>query len=62
MVKTVESHFTDSDFNLDCLAAEAKLSKSTMNRKLKAMTGLTPMDFVKNIRLRSACRLLRQAT
>ena len=61
MVKTVESHFTDSDFNLDCLAAEAKLSKSTMNRKLKAMTGLTPMDFVKNIRLRSACRLLRQA-
>ena len=53
MVKTVESHFTDSDFNLDCLAAEAKLSKSTMNRKLKAMTGLTPMDFVKNIRLRS---------
>ena len=61
MVKTVESHFTDSDFNLDCLAAEAKLSKSTMNRKLKAMTGLTPMEFVKNIRLRSACRLLRQA-
>lgn len=61
MVKTVESHFTDSDFNLDCLTAEAKLSKSTMNRKLKAMTGLTPMDFVKNIRLRSACRLLRQA-
>lgn len=61
MVKTVESHFTDSDFNLDYLAAEVKLSKSTMNRKLKAMTGLTPMDFVKNIRLRSACRLLRQA-
>ena len=61
MMKAVENHFTDSDFNLDSLAAEVKLSKSTMNRKLKAMTGLTPMDFVKNIRLRSACRLLRQA-
>lgn len=60
LVKAVESHFTDSDFNLDSLAAEIRLSKSTMNRKLKSMTGLTPMDFVRSVRLRSACRLLRQ--
>ena len=45
MVKTVESHFTDSDFNLDCLAAEAKLSKSTMNPKLNARPGFTPLYF-----------------
>ena len=59
LVKAVESHLQDSEFNLDSLAAEVRLSKSTMNRKIKAMTGLTPMDFVKHVRVRSAARLLR---
>lgn len=59
MVKAVEAHLQDSGFKLDSLAAELCLSKSTMNRKIKSMTGLTPMDFVRNIRLRTACRLLR---
>lgn len=60
MVKAVETHLTDTDFRLEVLAAELHLSKSTMNRKIKSMTGLPPMDFVKNIRMKSACRLLRK--
>ena len=59
LVRAVESHLADSGFKLDSLASELRLSKSTMNRKIKTMTGLTPMDFVKGIRLRTACRLLR---
>lgn len=60
LVRAVESHLADSGFKLDSLASELRLSKSTMNRKIKTMTGLTPMDFVKGIRLRTACRLLRE--
>lgn len=60
MVAAIESHLQDTDFKLDSLAGELRLSKSTMNRKIKAMTGLTPMDFVKNIRIKLACRLLLQ--
>lgn len=60
LVAAVESHLADSGFKLDSLSSELRLSKSTMNRKIKAMTGLTPMDFVKGVRLRSACRLLRE--
>lgn len=60
IMQAIENHLQDYDFNLDFLAAELCLSKSTMNRKIKAMTGLTPMDFVKTVRLRTAARLLRQ--
>ena len=60
LVAAVESHLADSGFKLDSLSSELRLSKSTLNRKIKAMTGLTPMDFVKGVRLRSACRLLRE--
>ena len=59
MTQTVEAHLQDSGFNLEVLSSEAGLSKSTMNRKIKAMTGLTPMDFVKGVRIRAAARLLR---
>lgn len=55
----VKAHLQDADFNLDSLAAAIGLSKSTMNRRVKAMTGLTPMDYVKRIRIRSACAMLR---
>ena len=59
MTQTVEAHLQDSGFNLEILSSEAGLSKSTMNRKIKAMTGLTPLDFVKGVRIRAAARLLR---
>lgn len=61
IVSAIENHLQDSDFNLESLAGTLRLSKSTMNRKIKSMTGLTPMDFVKNIRIKMACKLLRQA-
>lgn len=60
LVDTIESHLQDSDFDLDLLAVASGLSKSTLNRKIKTMTGLTPMDFVRNIRLKYACALLAE--
>lgn len=58
MVCFIEDHLQDSSFDLEQLASGMNLSKSTLNRKLKTMTDLTPMDFVRNIRLKYACRLL----
>ncbi len=58
LVACVEMHLEEPDFDLEQLAAELNVSKSTMNRKIKAMVGLTPMDFVKNIKLKCACKML----
>ena len=35
------------------------MSRSTLSRKLKVLTGLTPLDFVRNIKLKHACTLLK---
>lgn len=60
LIKTIEAYLQDTDFDLDLLAVAAGVSKSTLNRKIKTMTGLTPMDFVRNIRLKYACALLAE--
>lgn len=60
LVSSIEKHLQDADLALDLLAEEAGVSKSTLNRKIKTMTGLTPMDFVRNIRLKYACALLSE--
>ncbi len=34
------------------------MSKSSLARKLKAITGKTPLDFIRQIKMQHACRLL----
>lgn len=55
----VEQHIQDSDFDIVQMASELCMSRSTLSRKLKALTGLTPLDFVRNIKLKYACSLLK---
>ena len=61
-VKIIEAHLSDSDFDVNSFASEVYLSKSTLYRKIKTMTGLSPIEFIKNIRLKHACRLLKSQT
>lgn len=56
----IHAHLEDGDCGVDQLANHVHVSKSTLHRKVKAMTGLTPLDFVRNIRLKYACMMLVQ--
>lgn len=56
----IQNNLAENDFGLDRLAEGLHLSKSTLHRKLKSMTGLTPLEFIRNIRLKCACTLLSQ--
>lgn len=58
-IRCVEQHIQDSDFDIVQMASELCMSRSTLSRKLKALTGLTPLDFVRNIKLKYACVLLK---
>lgn len=58
-IRCVEQHIQDSDFDIVQMASELCMSRSTLSRKLKALTGLTPLDFVRNIKLKYACTLLK---
>ena len=54
----IHAHLDEEHFGIEQLATELNLSKSTLHRKMKAMTGLTPLDFIRNIRLKYACEML----
>lgn len=56
----IEKYLADSEFLLDDLAEELNMSRSSLYRKIKLLTGLSPSDFVRNIRLKHACVLLKR--
>lgn len=58
-LSTVEKHIQDEEFNVDDFAKEMHLSRVTFHRKLKALTGMTPVQFIRNIRLKRGAQLLR---
>lgn len=56
--KCVEDNLDDPDFGVNNLAEAVNMSRSTFTRKIKAVTGQTPLDFIRKIRMMHACHLL----
>ncbi len=51
---------TDSGFTVDVLAQEAGISRSGLFTKIKAISGMTPNDYIRLIRLKKAVYLLAE--
>ena len=56
----VEIHLEDDSFSVEKMAEEVNLSRTQLLRKLKALTGLSPNDFIRDMRLRKAAEMIRQ--
>jgi len=54
----VEEHVGDTSLGVDSFAREACMSTAQLYRKLTALTGYTPNDFIKHIRLQRAADLI----
>lgn len=61
-LRIVEEHMSDPKLDVVMLADKLNVSRSTLSRKIKAMTGQTPLDFIKDIKMRHACRMLENKT
>lgn len=56
----VEGHMDDFEFDVETFAAELNVVDRTLRRKLKALLGQTPQEFIRTLRLkRAAERLLK---
>ena len=60
IMKVVNAHLDDSDFNVDTMTKEVGISRAQLHRKMKEMTGLPVSEFIRNIRLEQAVRLLEE--
>lgn len=59
-IQMVEDNLDNYDFTHEQLIVNLNTSKSTMYRKIKSLTGLSPSEFVRNIRLKHACIMLQK--
>jgi DNA-binding response OmpR family regulator len=58
LVKVIQENLEDGEFNAAVLEKEFCLSKMQLYRKLKTLTAMTPGEFIRHIRLKSAAELL----
>ncbi|NBC16315.1 MAG: helix-turn-helix domain-containing protein, partial [Bacteroidetes bacterium] len=58
--EVVEAHLEDTGFSVRQLADEVGLSTRQLQRKLKAITSLSPSGFIRMMRLERAAQLLGQ--
>lgn len=56
----IEEIYTDSEFNVEKLSDTLGLSRGHLHRKIKDLTGTSPVDFLRNYRLKKAAVLLKQ--
>jgi signal transduction histidine kinase/ligand-binding sensor domain-containing protein/DNA-binding response OmpR family regulator len=60
-VKSVEKNISSQDFSVEDLGVELGISRAYVFRKILALTGKTPLEFIRTIRLQHAAQLLEKS-
>lgn len=60
-IKIVEDHMEDPEFSVEVLSQELALSRGYLYKKLMAITGKGPAEFIRTIRLKRARQLLAKS-
>ncbi len=60
ITKIIEDKVADSDLNVNRLSDYSGISSKQIYRKIKQLTGLTPVDYIRSIRMKKAAMLLAQ--
>ena len=56
--KIIEEHISDENLSIDFLSEQLHLSRTQVYRKVKALTGYSPVELVKMVRMKKASYLL----
>ena len=59
MNSIISESVEDEEFSIDVLAQNMNMSRSSFYRKITAVTGMSPNEYLKNFRLNKAAELLR---
>jgi len=60
IMECIRKNITNSDLNIDMISDEVGISRVHLHRKMKELTGQTPHDFIRSIRLKKAAQLLSE--
>lgn len=59
IVNYINEHMSDSDIGVNDLANIIRISRSSLNRKMKNIVGITPKEFIMKAKMNRACTLLK---
>jgi len=60
IIHLIEEHISDSELNVNALCEWTGVNNKQMYRKIKQLTGMTPVEYIKSIRMKKAAMLLKQ--
>lgn len=60
-LQVVETHILNPDFSVDLFSREMHMSRVALYKKLRILTGKTPSEFIRSIRLKKAAGLLEKS-
>lgn len=59
-VKLIEDHIADTELSVNYLSEKLGISPKQLYRKLKQHLGVTPVDFIRQVRMKKAAMLIQQ--
>ncbi len=62
LINLLEEKMSDPDLNIDYIARELGFSRTVFFRKIKGLTDISPNDFLRNYRLKSAAEKISSGT
>ena len=58
MLKAINDNLSNEDYGVDQLARDVAVSRSSLYDRLRTMLGISPAEFLRNVRLKRAAQLL----
>lgn len=60
VINLIEEHISDAELNVNALCEWTTTNNKQMYRKIKQLTGMAPVEYIKSIRMKKAAMLLKQ--
>ena len=60
--EVIADQLADENFSIDTLAEQMNMSRSNFYRKIKALSGMSPNDYLKALRMNKAAELIQGGT
>lgn len=60
LMKAINKNLAESHYTVEDLASDVGMSRVQLHRKIKALTGNTTTEFIRNIRLKQAATILKE--
>ena len=61
VIELIEANMSNSEYSIEKMSGDMAMSRMNFFRKMRALTGMSPVEFVSNMRLKKAASLLLES-